>query len=462
MNASPQCPPRCCSRPNSCPNPSPGPIPGSRKIFVEGSRPDLRVAMREIALSQTPTLFGGEDNPPLTVYDTSGAYTDPRRDDRPRRRPGAAARAVDRRARRHRGAAAACRSEFGRGREHDPQARRGALPGTARCRAWPGPAPTSPRCTTRAAASSRRRWNTSRSARTSAWTRSAMRMLLQQHPGESFGASIQKFITPGVRARRDRPRPRDHAQQHQPPGKRADDHRPQLPDQDQREHRQLARCRSGIAEEVEKLVWSIRWGGDTVMDLSHRQAHPRDARVDHPQLAGADRHRADLPGAGEGRRPRRGTDLGDLPRHADRAGRAGRGLLHHPRRRAAALRAADRQARHRHRLARRFDPGQVVPGAPQGEFPLHALRGHLRDHEGLRRRLLARRRPAPGLHRRRQRRRAVRRAGNARRADQDRLEARRPDHDRRPRPRADAADQGEHGQAAAPSAARRRSTRSGR
>ena len=53
------------------------PIPGSRKIFVEGSRPDLRVAMREIVQSQTPTLFGGEDNPPITVYDPSGPYTDP-------------------------------------------------------------------------------------------------------------------------------------------------------------------------------------------------------------------------------------------------------------------------------------------------------------------------------------------------------------------------------------------------
>ena len=53
------------------------PIPGSRKIHVEGSRPDLRVAMREITQSQTPTLFGGEDNPPVTVYDPSGPYTDP-------------------------------------------------------------------------------------------------------------------------------------------------------------------------------------------------------------------------------------------------------------------------------------------------------------------------------------------------------------------------------------------------
>lgn len=53
------------------------PIPGSRKIFVQGSRADLQVPMREIALTRTPTLFGGEDNAPLSVYDTSGPYTDP-------------------------------------------------------------------------------------------------------------------------------------------------------------------------------------------------------------------------------------------------------------------------------------------------------------------------------------------------------------------------------------------------
>ena len=53
------------------------PIPGSRKVFVTGSRADVRVPMREIAQTRTPTLFGGEENPPITVYDTSGAYTDP-------------------------------------------------------------------------------------------------------------------------------------------------------------------------------------------------------------------------------------------------------------------------------------------------------------------------------------------------------------------------------------------------
>src|SRR6187200_42890 len=53
------------------------PLPASRRIYVQGSRPDLRVPMREIAQSDTPASFGAETNPPLTVYDTSGPYTDP-------------------------------------------------------------------------------------------------------------------------------------------------------------------------------------------------------------------------------------------------------------------------------------------------------------------------------------------------------------------------------------------------
>ena len=53
------------------------PIPGSNKIHVGGSRADLRVPMREIQQSDTPRLFGAEPNPALTIYDTSGPYTDP-------------------------------------------------------------------------------------------------------------------------------------------------------------------------------------------------------------------------------------------------------------------------------------------------------------------------------------------------------------------------------------------------
>src|SRR5512144_2538730 len=53
------------------------PLPNARKIHVEGSRPDVRVPMREIAQADTPASFGAEKNPPLVVYDTSGPYTDP-------------------------------------------------------------------------------------------------------------------------------------------------------------------------------------------------------------------------------------------------------------------------------------------------------------------------------------------------------------------------------------------------
>ena len=53
------------------------PLPHSRKIYVQGSRADIRVPMREITQADTPASFGFEANPPVTVYDTSGPYTDP-------------------------------------------------------------------------------------------------------------------------------------------------------------------------------------------------------------------------------------------------------------------------------------------------------------------------------------------------------------------------------------------------
>ncbi len=52
--------------------------PASEKIYIEGSRPDIQVPMRKITLSDTPVHFGSEEkNGPLFVYDTSGVYTDP-------------------------------------------------------------------------------------------------------------------------------------------------------------------------------------------------------------------------------------------------------------------------------------------------------------------------------------------------------------------------------------------------
>ncbi len=52
-------------------------LPNSKKTYVPGSRPDIRVPMREISQSDTPADFGAERNPPVWVYDTSGPYSDP-------------------------------------------------------------------------------------------------------------------------------------------------------------------------------------------------------------------------------------------------------------------------------------------------------------------------------------------------------------------------------------------------
>lgn len=52
-------------------------LPNSRKIYIQGSCPDIRVPMREITQSDTAASFGFEKNPPIYVFDTSGPYTDP-------------------------------------------------------------------------------------------------------------------------------------------------------------------------------------------------------------------------------------------------------------------------------------------------------------------------------------------------------------------------------------------------
>jgi len=53
------------------------PLGNSKKVYIQGSRPDIRVGMREIHQDDTPASFGFETNPPIPVYDTSGPFTDP-------------------------------------------------------------------------------------------------------------------------------------------------------------------------------------------------------------------------------------------------------------------------------------------------------------------------------------------------------------------------------------------------
>ena len=205
--------------------------------------------------------------------------------------------------------------------------------------------------------------------------------------------AIREGLDPEFVRSEDRPRPRHHPRERQSPRARADDHRAELRGEDQRQYRQLGgqlldRRRGRQAALVDVVGRRYRDGS---LD---RPADPRDPRVDPAQCRGADRHRADLPGAREGRRQAGGSHLGGLPGHLDRTGGAGGRLFHGPRRGAAALHPDDRAPRHRHRVARRLDPGPLVPGASSGELHLHPLPRDLRDHARLRRVVLARRRAA--------------------------------------------------------------------
>ena len=246
--------------------------------------------------------------------------------------------------------------------------------------------------------------------------RSDRSSLNHQHKGESFGASIPEFVTPEfvrdevARGRAIIP------EQHQSPRKRTDDHRPQFPGQDQREHRQFGdRVVDRGRGRKDALVDAVGCGhGDGPLD---RQEHPRHSRMDTAKFAGADRHRSDLSGTRKGKRQGRGPDVGNLPRHADRAGRAGRRLFHDPRRRSSAVHSDDCQTHDRHRQPRRFDHGEMVPRTSRRELSLHTISRDLRDHADVRRGFQPRRRPATRVDRRRKRRGTICRARHARRTD---------------------------------------------
>ena len=171
--------------------------------------------------------------------------------------------------------------------------------------------------------------------------------------------------------------------------------------------------RSSIDDEVEKLQWATRWGADTVMDLSTganihatREWIVRNSPV---PIGTVPIYQALEKVNGKAEDLNFDVYLPDAPG----TGRAGRRLLHDPRRRALALYPADRAAGDGHRLPRRLDPGQVVPHASRRELPLHALPRAVRVDGPLRRGRFAGRRAAARLDRRRQRRGPVRRAGHA-------------------------------------------------
>ncbi len=241
------------------------PIAGSRKIHVTGSRPDLRVPMREIVQAATPTLFGGEENPPIVVYDTSGPYTDPEHAvDLTRGLPALRAGWITERGDVER--LDGLSSSFGRARTDDARldaVRFGAL--RMPLRAKTGANVTQMHYARRGIVTPEMEYIAIReNQRIDALVDSALRA---QHPGESFGASLPSRITPEfVRDEVARGRAIIPANINHPEVEPMIIGRNFLTKVNANIGNSAVS--SGIAEEVEKLVWAIRWGGDTVMDLS--------------------------------------------------------------------------------------------------------------------------------------------------------------------------------------------------
>ena len=236
----------------------------SRKVYIQGSRPDIQVPFREISLSDTPSMFGAEKNPPVMVYDTSGPYTDPEinvdiRNGLP------ALRATWIEERNDTEQLNGPTSEFGNQRKSDPalaEMRFNLLRKPRRAKA--GMNVSQMHYARQGIITPEMEYISIRENQ----RRDKMSELLQtQHKGKDFGASIPPVITPEfvrdevARGRAIIPMNINH---------------PEI------EPMIIGRnflvkinanignsaLGSSISEEVEKMVWSTRWGGDTVMDLS--------------------------------------------------------------------------------------------------------------------------------------------------------------------------------------------------
>jgi phosphomethylpyrimidine synthase len=245
------------------------PFPASIKRYVTGSRPDIRVPMREIAQTPTATADGIEANPPITVYDTSGPYTDPDVTiDLLRGLPDVRAAWIE-----ARGDTELLRgptSEFGRHRQDDPALAhlRFEHLRTPR-RAKPGHNVTQMHYARRGEITPEMEFVAIRENMRLDELRADPRYekLLRQQRGRSFGAALPETITPElVRDEVARGRAIIPANINHP------ELEPMIIGRNFRVKINTnignSATTSGIEEEVEKMVWSARWGGDTLMDLS--------------------------------------------------------------------------------------------------------------------------------------------------------------------------------------------------
>ncbi|MEC5160869.1 phosphomethylpyrimidine synthase [Janthinobacterium sp. CG_23.3] len=254
------------------------PLPNSRKIYVEGSRPDIRVPMREISQSDTEASFGGEKNPPIYVYDTSGPYTDP--DAVIDIRSGLAAPRLPWIVERgDTEELAGPSSDYGIERLADPKLaelrfnlqrkpRRALAGANVTQMHYARRGIVTPEMEYVAIRENMRRREYLEELKGSGPMGQRLADLMgRQHPGQSFGAAIPAEITPEfVREEIARGRAIIPANINHP------EVEPMIIGRNFlvkiNANIGNSAVTSSIGEEVEKMTWAIRWGGDNVMDLS--------------------------------------------------------------------------------------------------------------------------------------------------------------------------------------------------
>lgn len=245
------------------------PFPSSRKIYVEGSRSDIRVPMREISQTDTPSNFGEEKNPPIPVYDTSGPYTDPSVEiDLLRGMPDLRSGWIEERADTEQLEGPS--SDYGRSRASDPSLASMRFEHIrAPRKAKAGSNVTQMHYARKGIITPEMEYVAIRENQCLTELRADPRYakLLRQHPGNPHGANIPQEITPEfVRSEISAGRAIIPANINHP------ELEPMIIGRNflVKINGNLGNSAisSSIAEEVEKMVWGIRWGSDTIMDLS--------------------------------------------------------------------------------------------------------------------------------------------------------------------------------------------------
>jgi phosphomethylpyrimidine synthase len=245
------------------------PFTGSRKVYVEGSRPDIRVPMREILQCETQATFGSEENPPIPVYDTSGPFSDPDiKVDLLKGMPDVRTGWIEER--QDTELLEGLSSDYGQMRQSDPSLAHLRFEHIRQPRrAKAGKNVTQMHYARQGIITPEMEYVAIRENCKLAEMRADSRYdkLLRQHAGQSFGANIQEEITPEfVRLEIAEGRAIIPANINHP------EVEPMIIGRNFRVKINTnignSAVTSSIAEEVEKMAWSSRWGGDTLMDLS--------------------------------------------------------------------------------------------------------------------------------------------------------------------------------------------------